>query len=212
MQTAAKPLRRARLRASNRTKCLFCYLICFSVPLLYQVAALWFVYPFWLAGTAPGIADNLSAAFPWLSGLLSELAASADIGAAHTPDALSAALEARDMQWRLFLCGVAAAAWLITLIAQLAWRAVHAKPYMAARAFRSAVRGYRFSMLIILLVNALFAAGVWFIGARFIAGRTIWDYLTYFPVYALNIVAAFICFRLAAPPVLSGKGAFFKRL
>lgn len=212
MQTVTMPVRRARLRASNRVKCLLCYVICFAVPLLYQAAMLWLVYPYRLAGTAPGIAANIAAAFPFLSDGLADFIKAADIAAAKAPSALADAIAARDYEWRVFLSAWALSAWALTLLLQLLWRMTHAKPVMAARAYRRAVSDYRLTLLLIAALGAFFAAAVWFIGARFIEGRTAWDYAAYFPVYALNVLAAFLCFRLAAPPVLSGRRAFFKRL
>ena len=84
--------------------------------------------------------------------------------------------------------------------------------YQADEAARRAVVHYRISMLVILLVNALAAAVVWLLGVQFISGRGLWDYVTYVAPYGLNVIAAFCCFRLAAPPAISGKKAFFKRL
>ena len=56
------------------------------------------------------------------------------------------------------------------------------------------------------------AAALWLLGVQFVQGRTGWDYVIYFCPFLLNGLVAIVCFRLAAPPVLSGKGAFFKRL
>ena len=61
-------------------------------------------------------------------------------------------------------------------------------------------------------VNLAGGAALWLLGVQFVQGRTGWDYVIYFCPFLLNSLAAIVCFRLAAPPVLSGKGAFFKRL
>ena len=205
--------RRVRTRFTNRFKCLLCYLICFSIPLLWQAAGLFFVYPYRLAGTAPSVAANVAHAVPALASALESYAQAADLSrAAGNPNALAAAIAARDAQWRAAVGGWFALAWLMTLLIQLLWRATHAKATLASRATSRAVRAYRLSFFAILLINALFAAALWLVGARFIAGRTAWDYLAYFAAYILNLIAALCCFRLAAPPVLSGKHAFFKRL
>ena len=65
---------------------------------------------------------------------------------------------------------------------------------------------------VIWAVNLAGAAALWLLGVQFVQGRTGWDYAIYFSPFLLNALAAVGCFRLAAPPVLSGKGAFFKRL
>lgn len=210
--TKPRPARRARLRTSGGFKCLLCYAVCFLLPLLFEAAALKLIYPYRLASTAPAIAANIAEAFPSLGGLLAPWVRRADIAAAADPQALELALNARDAQWLAFLGGLALIIWAATLLVQLVWRFTHRQPVMAARATTRAIRDYRISMLVIIALNALGAACVWFAGVRFIGGRGLWDYLAYFTVYALNILAALICFRLAAPPTLSGRGAFFRRL
>ena len=99
-----------------------------------------------------------------------------------------------------------------TLLLQLIWRWSHTRGLQGAKAVNRAVAHYRLSMLVILLINAALAVAVWLLGVQFIAGRGLWDYLTYFGAYGLNVIAAIVCFRLAAPPAISGKKAFFKRL
>ncbi|MBQ8150784.1 MAG: hypothetical protein IJ041_09740, partial [Clostridia bacterium] len=59
-----KPAKRLRLRTSGGIKPLLCYLICFAVPVLWQYAGLWLVYPYKLANTAPAIADTLLKLLP----------------------------------------------------------------------------------------------------------------------------------------------------
>ena len=204
--------RRVRVRFSNRFKCLLCYVACFALPLLYQAAGLWLVYPYRLASTAPSLARTLLDALPMLEGALGEVARRSELAGTLGPQALLQTLAYRDLVWRVALGGWFALAWLTTLLWQLGWRAAHAKPVMAARATQRAVASYRVNLLLILALNAGFAAVVWLVGVQFIQGRTAWDYLTYFVAYALNVLAALCCFRLAAPPVLSGRRAFFKRL
>lgn len=204
--------RRGRVRYTNRMKVLLCYLIAFAVPHLWLLAGLTWVYPYQLAGSAPMVAANLMAAFPMLEGLLGGAAAIAGDPAVLSAQAWANALGSRQQQWMFFLMAVFALAWLVTLCIQLIWRATHFKPYQVARGTVRAIRHYRLSMLFIWLVNLAFAAVVWLLGVRFIEGRTVWDHLVYFVPYGLNALAALCCFRLAAPPVLSGKHAFFKRL
>ncbi len=211
-ETHPIPKKRPRLRYSNRTKCLLCYLICFSLPVLWQAAGLWLVYPYKLAGTAPNVAQNLANAFPFLAGALDGALSGAAIPVDATPGLLRAALSFRDDVWRLCVCLCFGFAWGLTLALQLLWRFAHARPLLASRATERAVHAYRVTQGVLWLLNGLFAATVWFLGARFISGRTAWDYLVYFAAYALNALAALCCFRLAAPPVLSGRHAFFKRL
>lgn len=204
--------RRGCVRYSNRVKVLLCYLVAFAVPPLWLLAGLFWVYPYYLAGSAPTVAANLTAAFPMLEGLLSGAVATAGDPVTLSAAAWADALNSRQQQWMFFLMAVFALAWLMTLCIQLIWRIAHAKPYQVARGTLRAIRHYRLSMLVIAFVNLAFAFAVWLLGVRFIAGRTAWDYLVYFAPYALNVVGALCCFRLAAPPVISGKHAFFKRL
>ena len=75
-----------------------------------------------------------------------------------------------------------------------------------------AVADYRVSMVGIIAVNAVFALALYLFGVRWIGGRTGWDYLVYFGGFVINPLAAMVCFRLAAPPAISGKHSFFVRL
>lgn len=202
----------SKVRRTNRWKVSLCYLACFAVPWGWLFCALRFVYPYRLAGSAPMIAQNLISALPFLGAALAPAAALAADPAAASAQAWADALGARDLQWMLFLVVLLAAAWLITLLCQLLWRVSHARPVDAARNARRAIRDYRLMMALVWLVNLAACAALWLLGARFIPSRAAWDYLAYFVPYALNVLAAFGCFRLAAPPVLSGKHAFFKRL
>lgn len=204
--------RRMRIRYTNRFKCLLCYLVSFSLPLLWQLAANFLVYPYKLAGTAPDVAGQLASAFPFLRAPLGAAASSAAIPAVATAASLSTALAAREESWLRFLAGCALLAWLLTLLVQLLWRFLHRSPLLAARACRAAVRAYRLTMLCVLILNAAIAGAVWYFGVRHVAGRTLWDFAAAFGVYALNVLAAFCVSRLAAPATLSGKHAFFKRL
>ena len=95
---------------------------------------------------------------------------------------------------------------------QLLWRAGQRSAIQPARATRRAIRTYRLTLLCLCAVNAAFAAVVWLAGVRWIPGRTGWDLAAYFGCYALNVLAAAAVSRLAAPPAISGRHAFFKRL
>ena len=200
-----------RLRWSNRVKCLVCYLVCFALPLLWQAAASLWIYPLKLTGTAPNVALHLQAALPFSPAPLDALARSGEAVAA-TPEALRAALFSREQSWLWFLAACALAAWLITLAVQLLWRAGRRSAIQPARAARRAIRTYRLTLLWLCAVNAAFAAVVWLAGVRWIPGRTGWDLAAYFGCYALNVLAAAAVSRLAAPPAISGRHAFFKRL
>lgn len=67
-------------------------------------------------------------------------------------------------------------------------------------------------LLALCALNVAFAALVWFSGMRSIPGRNLWDALAYWGCYPLNVLAAAAVSRLAAPPVISGRHAFFRRL
>ena len=56
--------RRSRLRYSNRTKVLLCYLAAFGLPVLWMLAGFFWGYPYKLAGSAPHIAETLLGLFP----------------------------------------------------------------------------------------------------------------------------------------------------
>ncbi len=210
--TQPKKQKRLRLRITNRFKVLLCYLVSFAVPVLWHWAALWLVYPYKLIGTAPAIADTLLRLSPFQPEQLTSAAAAAGDPLTGSPLGWTEALTARDLHWRLFLTACFAAAWLVTLVVQLIWRIRHSRAINAARVARRAKRSYRLWMLILLMLNAGMAWLVWLLGVSGIPGRTLWDYLAYFPPYLLNVLAALCCFRLAAPPSISGKHAFFKRL
>jgi len=207
-----KRTKRLRLRTSGGIKPLLCYLICFALPVLWQYAGLWLVYPFKLANTAPAIADTLQKLLPLRSAALEAAAMEASLPTVSDPGLWSAALSLRDEHWRLFVAVCFVAAWAVTLLIQLWWRIRHSKGLNAAKLCRRAKATYRLNLLVILLTNAAVALLLYLSGVQHIPGRTVWDWLVYFPAFGLNVLAAMICFRLAAPPAISGKHAFFKRL
>ena len=207
-----KRTKRLRLRTSGGIKPLLCYLICFALPVLWQYAGLWLVYPFKLANTAPAIADTLEKLLPLRSAALEAAAMEAALPTVSDPGLWSAALSLRDEHWRLFVAVCFVAAWAVTLLIQLWWRIRHSKGLNAAKLCRRAKATDRLNLLVILLINAAVALLLYLSGVQHIPGRTVWDWLVYFPAFGLNVLAAMICFRLAAPPAISGKHAFFKRL
>lgn len=211
-QNHAQRIKPLRLRPANRIKVLLCYLVCFAVPLLWQWAALRVLYPYKLANTAPSIAETLCALLPWVKGSLPEMAKAARLPDQSDPARWAEALRSRDEHWLLFLGVCFLAAFGLTLLIQLWWRFRHRKGVNASRMADKARRSYRLTMPVILAANAVFALFVYLAGVQHIPARTVWDYLAYFPAYGLNVLAAMACFRLAAPSVISGKHAFFKRL
>lgn len=211
-QAIAKPSKRLRLHTSSAFASLLCYLICFALPLLWQAAGLWLVYPYKLAHTAPPIAETLLSLLPFRPAALVGAAQAAALPTGGGASLWAQALSQRDLHWQLFGSLWLAAAWLITLILQLLWRIRHNSALNAARLARRAKASYRLHLLLILLINAAFAAFLYAAGVSQIPHRTLWDTLVYFPAYGLNVLAAMACFRLAAPAAISGKHAFFKRL
>lgn len=209
---AARPVKRLRLRTSGGLKPLLCYLICFALPLLWQYAGLVWVYPYKLANTAPSIAQMLQALLPVQLAPLEAAAAQAALPTVSDPALWRSVLTLRDDHWRLFVAICFLVAWAVTLLIQLWWRMRHSKAINAARLARRAKSTYRLNLLLIIAVNAAVALILWLCGVQHIPGRTLWDMLVYFPAYGLNVLAAMACFRLAAPPAISGKHAFFKRL
>lgn len=210
--STSKRIKRLRLRTSGGIKPLLCYLISFALPVLWQYAGLWLVYPYKLANTAPAIADTLLRLLPLRPAALEAAAMEATLPTGSNPELWSAALSLRDEHWRLFVAVCFVIAWVVTLLIQLWWRLRHSKGINAAKLSRHAKHSYRFNLLLIALINAAIALLVYLSGVQHIPGRTVWDYLVYFPAYGLNVLAAMVCFRLAAPPAISGKHAFFKRL
>lgn len=202
---------RSRLRYSNRTKVLLCYLAAFGLPVLWMLAGLFWGYPYKLAGSAPHIAETLLGLFQGQARLATAVSA-AQTSAGASPELWRQALQHREQQWLLFWTAVWTANWLLTLLLQLGWRLRHQKPCFAARNTQRAILDYRLTQTVIWAVNLAGGAALWLLGVQFVQGRTGWDYVIYFCPFLLNGLAAIVCFRLAAPPVLSGKGAFFKRL
>ena len=210
MQTDSGRIRRRplRMRRSSRLACLVCYALAFGLPLLWEYAALSLLYPRKLAATAPDAAAHLLGAFPFLEGALADIAArTAEIAAP-----LYQVIWAREQFWLPFLGLCAAAAWALTLLVQLWWRFMHRSPLLAARQTARAIRSYRLTMLLVWTLNAAVAALVWFFGVRYIPGRTLWDYVVSFGIFALLPCAAALTSRLAASSAISGRHAFFKRL
>mgnify|MGYP006976136665 CR=1 FL=1 len=203
------------IRYSNRCKCLLCYLLAFALPLLWLAAAVWFLYPCRLAGTAPNVAANLLSLCPGLEKLLPSLTQTAQLCA--VPEGLGGqafrvALVARERVWLAFTTGCALLVWGLTLLVQLGWRARFSSAEGAASQTGRAIRSYRLRMILLAGINGLMAALVWLAGVRFIGDRGLWDVLTYFLPYPLHLLAAWLVFRLAAPAAISGRHGFFKRL
>jgi len=193
MRTDKPRMRRPmRIRFTNRIKCLLCYLIVFPLPLLWQALALRWIYPYKLAGTAPELMEALRF-------ITSEEAS------------LQSLLAARESNWLMliFLCAVAA--WVLVLLLQLLWRFSRRKSG-GFRATQRAVHTYRLMMLFVWGISLGCAALVWQFGVRLIAGRTLWDLIAYFAFYLILPLPAAVVSRLAAPSILSGRHAFFKRL
>lgn len=210
MLSDSRPARKRRLsiHTGSALARFLCYLTAFALPLCWQYAALVFIYPRKLAFTAPDAAAELVNAFSPLQTLLSPICARTAEGAYP----LAQVLEAREQFWLFGLALCALAAWLLTLFIQLAWRFTHCRPLFSARLTSRAIRSYRLTLLIICALNAAVAAGIWFFGVRLIQGRTIWDYVVSFGVFALLPLAAAVVSRLAASPAISGRHAFFKRI
>ena len=210
MQTDIRHARKRRLRMhpGNLPACLACYLIAFGLPVLWQYAAIHWIYPWKLASTAPDVTAQLLRAMPLLDRWIDPVAAVSADGAFS----LRYMLAAREEAWLGYLNISAAAAWLGTLIMQLLWRFTHRKPLFSARQNARAIRSCRLMLAVVWLMNIALAAGVWLSGVQHITGRTLWDYLVSFGVYPLLPLAAALVSRLAASPAISGKHAYFKRL
>jgi len=195
------------LKYHNRFKVLMCYALAWGLALLLPTLGLRYLYPYKLAGTAPALSQTITA-------LLPEAAQGASVPLPPGADAqtLQAALNTRDLAWRYIVSGVTALAWALSLVWQLLWRVRFSHPGQAARAALRARRSYRLSMAGIWALNLLAAALLYLGGVRQIADRGLWDYLLYFTGFVLNPLAAMLCFRLAAPPSVSGRHAFFRRL
>ncbi len=208
MVNAARP----KLKYHNRTKVFLCYALAWGIALLLPYAGLLYLYPYKLAGTAPDITVTLSALPFLLPDSIRHVVTSSSLTAGIQGGALYSALAAREMTWRAVVATLVATGWAVGLLWQLLWRVTYRHPRQAARATLHAVHSYRWSMFGIWLVNALLALGLYTVGVRLIPNRTAWDYILYFNGFILPPLAAWVCFRLAAPPAISGKHAFFKRL
>lgn len=211
-KTAPRAPRRIRIRYSNKMKVFLCYVLTWSLALGIPMAGLVWVYPYKLIGTAPGIAENLITALPFLAEPLRQSVEAAKLADVMGAQAVGETLELRDLQWRAFVAATSAACWLVSLCMQLLWRGRYRHPLGVSRAARRAIRSYRLTLLMVLLWNALGGGLLYLLGIRFIGGRTAWDWAVYMNGFGLNVAAAFVCFRLAAPPAISGKHSFFKRL
>ncbi|MCE5343129.1 MAG: hypothetical protein LLF96_06005 [Eubacteriales bacterium] len=196
----------------NRTKVLLCYAIAWGLALALPWLGLTFLYPYKLAGTAPDLAATLAQLPFALPQPMQKTLVATAFSAGMQTDALQLALAARDLVWQYVVFAFTALAWVLSLLWQLLWRFRFVRPRQAARTALRAVRAYRWSMLGIWALNLLLALCVYLVGVSRIADRTMWDYLLYFGGFVLQPLAAMLCFRLAAPPALSGKHAFFRRL
>ena len=211
-RTAGGKTQKRKMRHTNKTKVIFCYAILWSLAILVPLAGLWWVFPYKLVGTSPEIAKTVAEIVPGLQGVLAESIQAASFSEGMTAVELGDMIAARDLQWRVFVGGLAALLWIISLNVQLIWRSFYVRPVGVTKASFRAVRSYRLTMLCILALNAGGAFLVYAMGMQFITGRTLWDWLIYMNGFALNALAAFVCFRFAAPPAISGKYSFFKRL
>ena len=203
---------RFRLQYHNRTKVLLCYVLAWGLAILLPYLGLIWLYPDKLAGAAPEVSQSLLSLPLALPDAVERLLQTTAYTQGMDQKALLAAMEARDLVWRYGVGGVVALAALAILVWQLLWRAKYTRPKQAARAAMRAVADYRLSMAGIVALNAVFALALYLFGVRWIGGRTGWDYLVYFGGFILNPLAAMVCFRLAAPPAISGKHSFFIRL
>ena len=86
---------RSRLRYSNRTKVLLCYLAAFGLPVLWMLAGLFWGYPYKLAGSAPHIAETLLGLFQGQARLATAVSA-AHTSAGASPELWRQALQHRE--------------------------------------------------------------------------------------------------------------------
>ena len=195
MRTDERRMRKRpmRIRYTNRGKCLLCYLIAFAIPLLWQMAALRWIFPYKLAATAPEVPQALRLFFPTKGASLKNL------------------LVIREANWIMLVCLCALAAWVLVLLVQLFWRMTRCVSN-GLRSTQRAVHSYRLMMLLIWALSLGAASVLWQLGVHRIEGRTVWDLVTYFVFYLLLPLSAAVVSRLAAPSALSGRHAFFKRL
>lgn len=210
---------KVHIRYHNRTKVLLIYLVCWGVAVLVPLAGLWWLYPNKLAGSAPLLSQTL---MEWMRRIpripflpfIDTLRAALDTvlaGASVQGAALEKYLAARDLIWQsvatflnLLACG-------LTLLLQLFWRGFSGRSAMTQRKVMRAVHCYHLCMLVLWLLNGLFVAALYLVGMGSIQDFSVWDLLLYTNGYLLNLVAAVICFRNAAPSSISGRQAFFRR-
>jgi len=201
-------VRQTKTKYTNRVKVLIFYIVIWCLAIFLPVAGLVKVYPSELNSAAPAIAKHLAEAFPgsstWLQGYIDS--------AEGRNGTSQAAKQEADLQWCFFIGAVTAATWLASLFTQLCWRSFYVSPVRPARAARQAIQSYRLLLLAIILANMAASASIYGLGLRFVEGRTAWDWALSMGGLALNILAAFLSFRFAAPPSISGKHSFFKRL
>jgi len=201
-------IQQMKTKYTNRVKVLVFYIVVWFLAVFLPIAGLVKVYPSELNSAAPAIAKHLAEAFPGASSWLQGYMDSAEGRNGTSQEAKQAA----DTQWCVFVGTVTAAAWLTSLFAQLCWRSFYVSPVRPARAARQAIHSYRLLLLAIILANLAASACIYGLGLRFVAGRTVWDWTLSMGGFALNIIAAFLSFRFAAPPSISGKRSFFRRL
>lgn len=199
------------LRYHNRIKVLLVYLLAL-ILMAAPCAALFQLYPTLLAGSAPDLTPTVQALPQTLAeGLRGTLEATA-VTAGMTKAELLAALSARDRFWLQTVVVFILCAAALSLLCQLVWRALRMRSRQTADATLVAISAYHRAMLIIWALNLALALLLYLVGVRWIAGRTATDYALYFSGFLVNPLAMIPCFRWAAPPSLSGRRAFFKRL
>ena len=209
---AANAEKRLKTKYTNRFKVLVCYLLAFGLALALPQAALRMLYPYKLAGSAPDVLAHIVELIPAAEAPLATRLRAARLEAGMTMAERTDALRALEQNWLTFVSALLLLAWALTLLLQLLWRLRYRRANAVAAACARAVRGYRWLTLLLMLLNLACAAPIVWLGVRFIAGVTVWDALLYFGGFPLNVVAAVVCFRLAAPPAISGRHAFFRRL
>lgn len=213
-QRSAQKGRRSkqRRRVAGAIKVLLCYLLCFGLALGLPLAGLQWIYPYRLVGTAPGIARHVMQVLPFLNKPLLDVVNKTTLMEGMAADEITGVLAMRDDVWRIFVALCLVIAWILSVLLQLLWRGAYRRPLQLSRVTHRAIRTYRMTLLGIVVLNVLAGLMVYVLGVRFIAGRTLWDWLLYMGGFFLIILAAWACFRFAAPPAISGKRAFFKRL
>ena len=187
-------MRRHKPRYHNRLKVLGLFVLCWGAVALAVYAALRWLYPVKLAGTAPDIAATVRQLWPWLG------------------DTLARAGLGRENLWRTAVGSVHALAIVVDLIVLLLWRASYARPVNIAKATWRARRGHRVVLMWLMVKDVSLGLLMWLVGVQFISGWLGWDYIVYFGGFPLGWLAAALCLRLGAPAAISGRHAYFKRL